>query len=155
MGRKMLRTISRKRERGTTLVEFAIGATVFFTVMFAIVEFGRMLYVHNALSDAARRGARYAVINTEANKENVKLMAVYGNTSGGTQQPLVDHLTTDNVLVTYSTAPNPFGVNKGTVTVQIQNYDFNFSIPLIGSTIRMPKYSTTLTGENAGIVLIP
>ena len=36
-------TSSRKKERGTTLVEFAIGATVFFTVMFAIVEFGRML----------------------------------------------------------------------------------------------------------------
>jgi Flp pilus assembly protein TadG len=149
----MIRTLSRKTERGATLVEFAIGATVFFTVMFAVVEFGRMLYVHNALSDAARRGARYAVVNTEANKENVKKMAVYGNTNGGTQQPLVDHLTTDNLLVTYSAAPNSFGVNKGTVTVQIQNYDFNFSIPLVGGKIRMPKYSTTLTGENAGIVI--
>lgn len=153
MGRKMRSTISGKTERGATLVEFAIGATVFFTVMFAIVEFGRMLYVHNALSDAARRGARYAVVNTEANKENVKKMAVYGNTNGGTQQPLVDHLTTDNVAVTYSAAPNNFGVNKGTVTVQIQNYDFNFSIPLVGGKLRMPKYSTTLTGENAGVVI--
>lgn len=149
----MFRTLSRKNERGTTLVEFAIGATVFFTVMFAIVEFGRMLYIHNALSDAARRGARYAVVNTEANKENVKKMAVYGNTSDGTQKPLVDHLTTDNIVVTYSTAPNNFGVNKGTVTVQIQNYDFNFSIPLVGGKLRMPKYSTTLTGESAGVAI--
>jgi Flp pilus assembly protein TadG len=153
MGRKMRCKVSRKTERGTTLVEFAIGATVFFTVMFAIVEFGRMLYVHNALSDAARRGARYAVVNTEASKENVKQMAVYGNTNGGTQQPLVDHLTTDNIVVTYSAAPNNFGVNKGTVTVQIQNYDFNFSIPLVGGKLRMPKYSTTLTGESAGVVI--
>jgi Flp pilus assembly protein TadG len=151
----MLRKVSRKNERGTTLVEFAIGATVFFTLMFAIVEFGRMLYVHNALSDAARRGARYAVVHTQADIENVKKMAVYGNTDDGAQQPLVDHLTTANVAVTYSGAPNAFGVNKGTVTVQIQNYDFNFSIPLVGGTIRMPKYSTTLTGENAGIVLFP
>jgi Flp pilus assembly protein TadG len=151
----MLCNVSRKNERGTTLVEFAIGATVFFTLMFAIVEFGRMLYVHNALSDAARRGARYAVIHSQADVANVKLMAVYGNTDGGTAQPLVDHLTTSNVAVTYSGAPNPFGVNKGTVTVQIQSYDFNFSIPLVGGTIRMPKYSTTLTGENAGIVLYP
>lgn len=60
----MLCKVSRKTERGATLVEFAIGATVFFTVMFAVVEFGRMLYVHNALSDAALRGARYAVVNT-------------------------------------------------------------------------------------------
>jgi Flp pilus assembly protein TadG len=147
--------ISGKSERGATLVEFAIGATVFFMLMFAIVEFGRMLYVHNALSDAARRGARYAVVHSAADIANVKLMAVYGNTNGGTQQPLVDQLTTDNIVVQYSVAPNPFGVNKGTVTVQIQNYDFNFSIPLAGGTIRMPKYSTALTGENAGVVLYP
>ena len=147
--------VSKKSERGTALVEFAIGATVFFTVMFAVVEFGRMLYVHNALSDAARRGARYAVVHGAADVDNVKRMAVYGNTDGGTQQPLVDHLTTNNVAVQYSGAPNTFGVNKGTVTVQIQNYDFNFSIPLVGGTIRMPMYKTTLTGENAGIVLYP
>jgi len=145
---------SKKSERGTTLVEFAIGATVFLTVMFAIVEFGRVLYVHNALSDAARRGARYAVVHTEAEKNDVRRMAVYGSTAGGTQ-PLVDHLTTDNILVQYSGPPNAFGVNKGTVTVQIQNYDFNFSIPFVGGTMRMPKYATTLTGENAGIILYP
>jgi Flp pilus assembly protein TadG len=146
--------IKRRSERGTTLVEFAIGATVFLTVMFAIVEFGRMLYVHNALSDAARRGARYAVVNSQADMENVKRMAVYGTTAGGAK-PLVDHLTTDNVLVQYSAAPNAFGVNKGTVTVEIQNYNFNFSIPLIGGKIKMPKYRTTLTGESTGVILYP
>jgi Flp pilus assembly protein TadG len=151
----MLRcAVTRKNERGATLVEFAIGATVFLTVMFAIVEFGRMLYVHNALSDAARRGARYAVVHTQGEVEDVKRMAVYGTAAGGTQ-PLVDHLTTDNVLVQYSGAPNAFGVNKGTVSVQIQNYDFNFSIPLVGGAIRMPKYKTTLTGENAGVIIYP
>jgi Flp pilus assembly protein TadG len=134
-------------------MEFAIGATVFLTVMFAIVEFGRMLYVHNALSDAARRGARYAVVNDQAKEADVKSMAVYGSTTR--TQPLVDNLSTTNVLVQYSGAPNAFGVNKGTVSVEIQNYDFNFSIPLIGGTIRMPKYKTTLTAENAGIVIYP
>ncbi|HEX8142466.1 MAG TPA: TadE/TadG family type IV pilus assembly protein [Pyrinomonadaceae bacterium] len=146
--------ISRKSERGATLVEFAIGATVLFTVMFAIVEFGRMLYVHNALSDAARRGARYAVVHAQADEADVKRMAVYGTTAGGTQ-PLVDNLTTDNVAVQYSLAPNAFGVNKGTVSVQIQNYDFKFSVPLVGGTLRMPRYTTTLTAENAGIVIYP
>jgi Flp pilus assembly protein TadG len=144
----------RRNERGAALVEFAIGATVFLTVMFAVVEFGRMLYVHNALSDAARRGARYAVVHSQAEMGDVKLMAVYGTTADGAQ-PLVDHLTTDNVLVEYSGAPNAFGVNKGTVTVKIQNYDFNFSIPLVGGQIRMPGYKTTLTGENAGVTLYP
>jgi Flp pilus assembly protein TadG len=147
--------VSKKGERGTTLVEFAIGATVFFTMMFAVVEFGRMLYVHNALSDAARRGARYAVVHGASDIADVKRVAVYGNTDAGTQQPLVDNLTTDNIVVQYSGAPNVFGVNKGTVTVQIQNYDFSFSVPFVGGKIRMPAYKTTLTGENAGIILYP
>ena len=53
-------------QRGATLVEFAIGATVFITAMFAVIEFGRALWTHNALADAARRAARYAV-NQPAN----------------------------------------------------------------------------------------
>ena len=45
----------RDNERGSTLVEFAIGVTVFLTAMFAVLEFGRALWGHNALTDAARR----------------------------------------------------------------------------------------------------
>ena len=51
---------NKKTRTGASLLEFAIAATVFLTVLFAVVEFGRALWVHNALSDAARRGARYA-----------------------------------------------------------------------------------------------
>ena len=54
-------------QRGSTLVEFAIGATVFLMVMFAVLEFGRALWIHNALSDAARRAARYAVNQPASN----------------------------------------------------------------------------------------
>jgi len=55
-------------ERGSTLVEFAIGATVFLTAMFAVLEFGRALWTHNALTDAARRGARYATPRSAARR---------------------------------------------------------------------------------------
>jgi len=42
----------RNNERGSTLVEFSIGVTVFLTAMFGVMEFGRALWVHNALTDA-------------------------------------------------------------------------------------------------------
>ena len=35
------RTNKKSRERGATLVEFSIGASVFLLVMFAVIEFGR------------------------------------------------------------------------------------------------------------------
>ena len=143
----MIRCHHKKNQRGSTLVEFAIGATVFFTAMFAVIEFGRALWTHNALADAARRGARYAVNHSAADTAGVKNVVVYGNAAGGTQ-PLVDNLTPANVQVQYS----DFGLGQGTVSVSIVNYKFQMVIPLVGGQINMPAYNTTLTGENVGLV---
>lgn len=132
-------------QRGSTLVEFSIAATVFILVMFAVIEFGRAVWTHNALADAARRGARYAVVNQQADAANVKNVVVYGNPGGGTS-PLVENLTTDNVQVNYS----GFGLDGGTVQVTITNYNFKFVVPVVGTKIQMPNYTTTLTGESAG-----
>ena len=134
-------------ECGATLVEFSIAATVFLVAMFAVIEFGRALWVHNALSDAARRGARYAVLHSGESGDKVKNMVVYGDEDGG-EIPMVPNLTTDNVTVNYS----EFGLNKGTVSVSITDYQFQFVIPIVSATITMPSSSTTLTGENVGWV---
>jgi Flp pilus assembly protein TadG len=148
-------------QRGATLVEFSIAATVFLTAMFAVVEFGRALWVHNALADAARRGARYAVNQPASNPAGAKTtgtnigpsvdaiqkVAVYGNPAGS-GQPMVNGLTPGNINVTYT----DFGVGAGTVAVSVTNYQFQFVIPFIGTTIQMPDYNTTLTGESAGTI---
>lgn len=142
----MLR-IKKDNERGSTLVEFAIGVTVFATAMFGVIEFGRALWTHNALTDAARRGARYAVLHTPNDVNQVKNVVVYGN-PGGSGNPMVHNLSTANVNVSYS----GFGLNDGTVTVSITSYQFQFVIPIVGTSITMPSYSTTLTGESAGLI---
>ena len=138
---------SKKNERGTTLVEFSIAAAVFLLTMFAVLEFGRALWVHNALTDAARRGARYAVLHKASDIADVKKVVVYGNPAGGTT-PIVDNLGTPNVDVSYSA----FGLDAGTVSVSITNYQFQFLLPIGLTSIQMPSYTTTLTGECAGIL---
>ncbi|MGI8735216.1 MAG: TadE family protein [Pyrinomonadaceae bacterium] len=146
-------------QRGATLVEFAIGATVFMLVMFGVIEFGRALWTHNALADAARRAARYAVNQPASNPAGVSTtgtnvgpsltairnVGVYGDPAGGTQ-PLVNNLTPENLNVQYT----DFRVGDGTVAVTVTNYEFQFVVPILGTTIPMPDYNTTLTGENAG-----
>ena len=134
-------------EKGSTLVEYAIGATVFIMAVFGVLEFGRALWAHNALTDAARRGARYAALHPP-NDPGVKNVVVYGDPVGGTQ-PLLPDMSTDNVVVTYS---GDFSVNSGTTTVTITNYQFKFVLPFLPATITMPAYSTTLTGESAGVI---
>ena len=133
-------------EEGASLMEFAIAATVFLTVLFAIVEFGRALWVHNALSDAARRGARYAVLLKAADMDDVKKIVVYGDLTETT--PLLENLSTLNVDVIYDN----FKLNGGTVRVSVHDYDFQLILPLLVSSIRMPNYTTTLTGESVGLI---
>jgi Flp pilus assembly protein TadG len=137
---------NRKREQGASLLEFAIAATVFLTVLFAVVEFGRALWVHNALSDAARRGARYAVLHKATDIEDVKKIVVYGDLTETT--PLLENLSTGNVTVTYDS----FNLDGGTVSVSVHDYSFQLILPLLVSSIQMPNYTTTLTGESAGLI---
>ena|SRR5215211_3644033 len=135
-----------KGERGASLLEFAIAATVFLTVLFAVVEFGRALWVHNALTDAARRGARYAVLHKATDIEDVKKIVVYGDLTETT--PILENLSTTNVDVVY----DGFKLDEGTVTVSVNNYQFQMILPLVVSTIQMPSYTTTLTGECVGLL---
>ena len=144
----MFRTKScRNNERGATLVEFSIGMMVFMTAMFAVLEFGRALWVHNALTDAARRGARYATLNTMASEAQIRNVVVYGNPQGS-GQPMLNNLGTANVDVEY----NGFSLNAGTVSVSITDYQFQFVIPIANTSITMPDYKTTLTAESAGLL---
>jgi hypothetical protein len=159
----------RHNERGTTVAEFAVVALLFFTLIFAIIEFGRLLYTHNALTDATRRGARYAVLHQglgESDKEKVRNFVVYGpdvtfDADGNpNKSPMINDLTTDMVEVEYegvdldgdpdTPGTTNFGSNLGTATVKIENYQFNLSIPVIGRTLTLPAYTTTLTAESAG-----
>ncbi|HEX3560609.1 MAG TPA: TadE/TadG family type IV pilus assembly protein [Pyrinomonadaceae bacterium] len=146
-------------ERGAALVEFAIGAAIFMTVTFGVLQFGVLLWTHNALTDAVRRGARYAInqcdpadgscTNSSTSVDRTKNVVVFGtpNPAAGAQ-PVVKGLTTSNVQVSYS----GFGVNAGRVTVSVVNYNFSFVVAMFGTTLPMPSYQTTLTGENAGYV---
>jgi Flp pilus assembly protein TadG len=157
---------NRTGERGTTMAEFAVIAAVFFMIIFAIIEFGRLFYTHNALTDAARRGARYATLHPETSIDCVKNVVVYGETHvdsacAPTGPALINGLDpTTNVTVVYEGAdddndPNTpatsYGTNLGTVTVSIHDYTFNLSIPFARQTLTMPHYTTTLTAESAGV----
>jgi Flp pilus assembly protein TadG len=157
----IVRTNKKAGQEGSTLVEFAIGASVFLLVMFAVIEFGRALWVHNALADAARRAARYAVnqpasspagtattgTNVGPSIAAIRNVGVYGNPAGS-GAPMVNNLTPANLDVQYTN----FGVGQGTVAVTITNYQHQFVVPVIGTTINMPDYESTLTGESAGTV---
>jgi hypothetical protein len=145
---------ARRNERGAALVEFTIGALVFLTATFAVLEFSRLLWTHNALSDAARRGARYAVNKNVGDEDDVKDMVRCG-TPDGCASPIIPGLDDSNVVVHFEPSSIPgvgFGYPDGAVTVSISDFNFQFVVPIFGTTLTMPDYRTTLTAESAGIV---
>lgn len=143
-----------RRQRGAALVELAICASVFLTALFGVIEFGRFFWTHNALRDAARRGARYAAVrrNDTAGQTAVRKMVVYGdpNANPATAKPIVPGLTTANVVLEYQ---NYNGLQLSSrATVSITGAKFKFAVPIIGARVNLPTYRTSSVGESAGYV---
>src|SRR5688572_23484174 len=85
-------------------------ALLFFTMIFGIIEFGRLLYTHNALTDATRRGARFAVLHQGMDENDelaVKNFVVYGpgvtfdGEGNPSKPPMIHNLTTNMVEVEF------------------------------------------------------
>jgi hypothetical protein len=62
----MRRLGSRRPRAGQALVEFALVAPIFIFVLLTLIEFGRAVYYTQMLHNAAREGARYAIVHGSA-----------------------------------------------------------------------------------------
>ena len=51
---------------GAYAVEFAFVAIILVMALFAIIEYSRFVFIRQMIGQAAREGARYAVVNTTA-----------------------------------------------------------------------------------------
>ena len=100
-----------RRERGAALVEFGLGFLVFFSVLYGIMEFGRIVSSYNILSGATREGARYAMVHGSAS----------GSAASATDiQTVVRNwaIGLDSSAVTVTTTWNPGNTPGSQVNVQ-------------------------------------
>ena len=95
-----------RREQGTTAVEFAIVAMLFFTIVLGIMEFGRVLYVWNTVQEVTRRAAREAVVRGFADAGKIARSAVFNaeDGSGTAYLPAGLEITSANVKINYLNA---------------------------------------------------
>ena len=64
-----------RQRRGASLVEFAALAPVLFFFVFGIIEFGRLVMVQQAMTNAAREGSREASLITTLNSQDADTKA--------------------------------------------------------------------------------
>ena len=156
------RSVRKRNQRGQTLVEFALVVMVFLVIVFGLLEFSRALWTWNTIVQATRAGARFAVVETPtATDVEIKNYVAYLNTTG-TGDPVLPGLTASNVTVSFqkidpSTGSYvaPPGNNKflaDVVQVGITGYNFNFVVPIIGTSITLPAFTTTLNLEGLGAI---
>ena len=100
---------SRRKTRGSVLVEFTLSATFLTGLFLGVWQYGYGFYSYSQLEEAVRAGARYASMRTydsatstptSAFQTAVQNVVVYGNpapAAGAT--PVAPGLTTANVAV--------------------------------------------------------
>ncbi len=142
-----MRTLStrrrRTRDRGQGLTEFALVIPVFLLVMFAIFDFGFMLYSRLTVMNAALEGARAGVMLGDAStipvvvESTVKSVSFALTTSSPT-------MTITSTCVTIKTTPGPCNFTAGANSrpgdaVQVTvTYQYRTFFPLLfGATMNM------------------
>jgi Flp pilus assembly protein TadG len=71
---RMQRAVRLSDDRGAAAVEFALVMPILVLLLFGIVEFARVWNVKQVLTDAAREGARIAVVAERQNFETIQLL---------------------------------------------------------------------------------
>ncbi len=105
-------------QSGTAFIEFAFVAAIFLTLSFAIIDFGRMMWLNNTVEHVAAEGARYAAVRGSNKSSPVDADQVTSYIQDrATGVPAADM----NISVTWSPNNNP----GGSVTVLVTyNYDY-------------------------------
>lgn len=55
-------SVSRGGRRGQAIVEFAMVLPVFLVLLFALLDFGRVVFAQNTVAQAAREASRFAAV---------------------------------------------------------------------------------------------
>ena len=149
---------SLKNQKGSTLVEFSIIAGLFFMLIFAIIEFGRLLFTWHVLNETSRRTARLAsvcqVSTTE--QQDIKLASIVNNV------PL-PNFSVNNIRLVYLDSLGQEITDDISETVNfnqiefieatITNYQVALLIPLATFDINFtaPEFKTILPRESLGV----
>jgi hypothetical protein len=144
------------RQKGMTVVEFAIVGAVALMMIFAVLEIARAMFVANALNEATRRGARMAVV-CPINDPAIAQVATFNAPGAGNTSPIVKDLDTSDFVVEYlGRVGNVLGSPAGNfmairyVQVRVVNFEHELLIPYANITFTMPEFSTRLPRESLG-----
>ena len=117
-----------RREDGAALVETAFVLPIMLLVCVGILEFGRAYQTWQVVTNAAREGARVAIL-PEYSDDSVKARVRTYLKNGGLPAAIVDDTAKTNVAITATTIPiDVAGTNTASAARIVVEYPFEFMV---------------------------
>ena len=120
-------------------MELAVVAPLFFLFAFALIEFGRIGLVKQALTDAARAGCRKAVLATTLDQQDVDRKV-----RDHLQSVLADpaHVQECEITTSHSDLRSVQRGTEITTTVEVRCSDVSWIAPRFGDNVMIRSEST-------------
>lgn len=144
--------MSLSRQRGLSMVEFAIVGGLFLMLLFSVIEIGRAMFVWNAMVEATRRAARVAVV-CPVDDPSIVQVGVFAD-PGGSGGSLIPGLEPEHLAVSYldrNGAPTADFLAIRFVRVEITGYQHRLLVPFLERVLTPPSFATTLPRESLGV----
>jgi Flp pilus assembly protein TadG len=129
------------------MLESALIFMVFASLLIGIFDFGQFLFIHQTLTERAREGVRYGVVNDPTNSTLIQNVVLYGQASGGSVPTTptssdagIFNVQRKNVIVTLTGS----GTDDYRLLVQIQNYVYSIYSPGISGSYNGPNITAAL-----------
>jgi len=132
------------RERGQTLVEFAIVIPLVLLLFMGVFDFGRAIYAYNSVSNAAREGSRTAIVNQNVN--DITNRAADQATALGLDRTSASCSAESGVCVSFKEADlsaDCSALAPGCVAVVTAKYTFHAITPIISAIVNSLVVSST------------
>jgi Flp pilus assembly protein TadG len=135
------RRVFARPQRGLAAVEFAMVASLLFTLLFGVIEMGRLLWTWNAAVEATRHGARLAAV-CDQNASRIKAAMV----------ERLPALSASQIVITYLNPPAADNTCTATdckaVRVSLRDATHQTLIPLVPLNLALPAFATTQRKES-------
>jgi len=147
----------RNGERGVELIEFALMLPILLVILAGLWDFGRAYRTYQAITNAAREGARLAVVpaginQEEAVQDRVKSYLTKSNLdtsfiTSGNIDTYIDVKTPLNSPATTAVTVSIPGGGTAVVTVSRVSVNYPFTFFVFGPVIRLWVPASTLGGS--------
>jgi Flp pilus assembly protein TadG len=150
----MLRKVrNRRKEKGQSMVEFALTLPIVLLIVLGIIEFGYLLFVFSSVNSASRNAARYGIAVGEVAGGELRYYDCDGIIDAGMGAGRFAGLVDGDFAISYDSGPDstsPLYSDCATLAALGGNDDIGFGDRIIVTVTHQYQPLVTFMGLNVG-----